>query len=275
MYQAIGAVLGAGLNAYGASQQRQAMGHAADQYAQQLQDYYRREQADNAGFQRQYEGIGDRRLNRVGAALTDYMATPYGQNGNDTATAQKALSQVGGGANPGADMGGAAMGWGNGVAQRTSAATGRQMQIAGDANQLQRQQQGQSSALQSQGIADMGFQRESGNVAHMEQLRQAVLAQQLQALNANAQGTFDQAGRVGSDNMAIAGYLGAGGGLMDSFGGGTSAAPKPGAQRSNPNWSPAGQQTGGGYYGAITPQAQNWGPGASQAGGGYYGSFFQ
>ena len=274
MYQAIGAVLGAGLGAYGASQQRQAMGHAADQYSQQLRDYYAREQADNAGFQKQYEDIGNRRLNRVGTALTDYMATPYGQTGADTGTAQKALSQVSGGANPGTGLGGAATGWGNGVAERTGAATGRQMQIAGDASQLRRQGQGQSAALQSQGVADMGFQRENDNVAHMERLRQAVLAQQLQALNANAQGTFDQAGRVGSDNMAIAGYLGAGGGLIDSFGGG-GAAKKPGAQQANPNWGPTGQQSGGGYYGAITPSASGWGPRGQQVGGGYYGSLFQ
>lgn len=275
MYQALGAIAGVGFGLAGADKQKRAMGHAADQYNRDLQDYYGRAQADNAGFQRQYEDIGNRRLNRIGGALTDYMATPYGQTGADTGTAQKALGQVGGGVNPGAGMGGAATGWGNGVAQRTGAATGRQMQIAGDANQLQRQQQGQSNALQSQGIADMGFQRESDNVGHMENLRQAVLAQQLQALNANAQGTFEQAGRAGSDLMAIGGYLGAGGGLMDSFGGGGGAAKKPGVQRANPNWGPTGQQAGGGYYGAITPTASGWGPTGQQSGGGYYGSFFQ
>lgn len=220
MYQALGAIAGAGLSAYGADKQRKAMASANQRYGQDLAAYHAREGADADYFRGQYQDIGDRRQARLGGALNEYMAQPYGQQAGDTATIDAALTQVGSGGNPGAGMGGAAQGWGTAVGQRTAAATGRQRLIAGDANQLRRQGEGQTRALQDQGIADQGFAREQARVQKLEQLRRAKLAQQLQALNANAQGTFDQAGRKGSDLMAIGGMLGAGGSVMDSFGGG-------------------------------------------------------
>ena len=119
----------------------------------------------------------------------------------------------------------------------------------------------------------MGFQREHANIAQMEQFRQAALAQQLQNININGQNAFEHAGHAGERNLALSHYMKVGGMVADSFGGGQTRQPN--AQPANPNWSPTGQQTGGGYYGAVTPQGQNWGPSASQAGGGYYGSLFQ
>ncbi len=221
VYAALGALAGAGLSAYGADQQRGAMRGANRRYQADLDGYYANESADNADFQRQYEDVGNRRLNRIGGALDQYMATPYGQTATDTGRIDEALAQVGGSANPGAGMGGAASGWGRGVQERTGAATGRMRTISGDANQLRRQGEGQTRALQDQGIADQGFQREQGRIQQMEQLRRAKMAQQLQMLNQKHQGAFEQAQGKGSDWMAVGGMLGAGGGLMDSFGGGT------------------------------------------------------
>lgn len=266
---------GAYLDSRAARAQHQAMSNARQQYQQQLQDYYGREQEANAGFRRQYNDVGDRRLQGIGTTLSGYMATPYGQAAADTGTAQKALGEVGGEATGG--LGGAAQGWRNGVDERTQAATGRQVAIAGNANQLQRQQFGQGAALQSQGVADMGFQREHANIAQMEQLRQAALAQQLQNVNINGGNAFEAAGRVGDKDRALAGYLRMGGSLYAGLAGNVAApAAKPSAPTSaSPNWGPTGQQTGGGYHGAIEPQAQNWGPRASQVGGGYYGAFTQ
>ncbi len=220
VYALLGALAGAGLNAYGASEQNGAMRKANQQYQAGLGDYYAQDAANTADFQRQYQNIGDRRLNRIGGALDQYMATPYGQTATDTGTIDRALAQVGGSSNPGADMGGAASGWGRGVQDRTDAATGRMRTIAGDANQLRRQGEGQTRALQDQSMADQGFMREQGNLQKLEQLRRAKMAQQLQQLNIRSQGAFDQASRVGQDWKTVGSALGAGGGLMDSFGGG-------------------------------------------------------
>ncbi len=220
VYQLIGALAGAGLSAYGANAQKDAMGKANRQYQAGLGDYYARDAADTAALQRQYEDIGNRRLNRVGGALDQYMATPYGQTTADTGNIDRALAQVGGSSNPGSGMGGAAAGWGRGVQERTDAATGRMRTVAGDANQLRRQGEGQTRALQDQGVADQGFMREQGNLQKLEQLRRAKMAGQLQQLNMRSQGAFDQASRVGRDWQSVGGMLGASGGLMDSFGGG-------------------------------------------------------
>ena len=267
---------GAYLDSRAASAQHRAMSNAQQQYQQQLQDYYAREQQANAGFQRQYNDVSNRRLQGIGTTLTGYMGTPYGQTAVDTGTAQKALGEVGSAsASSPSGLSGAAMGWHNGVDERTQAATGRQVAVAGDANQLQRQQFGQGAALQAQGAADMGFEREHANIAQMEQLRQAALAQQLQNVNINGGNAFEAAGHVGEKDRALAGYLRLGGRLVAGLGGnGAAPAAKPKMYTpANPNWGPTGQQSGGGYYGGIKPPAQNWGPAASQVDGGYYGAF--
>lgn len=270
-------MVGAGLGAYGAQKQKKAMSAANRRYQGQLQGYYAQDKVMNEDLQKQYQGVSDARLDKIGGALQDYMKTPYGQTGADTATSTAALAQVGAGANEGAGMGGAGVAWGAREGERTAAASGRQQMLAGGANQLQRQSGGQSQAVSDFATADLGFGRQVGNISRMEQYRRAMMERQLQEINANAQGAFDQASRSGQDwktaGALVSSLGGAGGGMMDSFGGGAKSAG--GGAPANPNWGPAGQQVGGGYYGGITPQAQNWGPGASQVGGGYYGSLFR
>jgi hypothetical protein len=223
MYGALLGVAGAGLGAYGAYKQQHALSAANRQNQQDLQAYYAQQKAAQQGFQRQYEGVNDARLNGIGGTLQAYMAPEYGQQAEDTALIDQSLAQVGGGSNPGADMGGAAHAWGRGVAERTGAATGRQRMVAGDASMLRRVGSRQSGALLESGIDDQRYGHQISDIRAMEQLRNAGLEDQLQQVNMRGQNRFDRAQNAGKDWTTVGSLMGAGGNFMDAWNG--SAAP--------------------------------------------------
>ena len=223
MYGALLGVAGAGLGAYGASQQSSALSSANRLNQQELQAYYAQQREAQQGFQRQYEGVNDARLNGIGDTLQAYMAPQYGQQESDTSLIDQSLARVGGGSNPGAGMGGAADAWGRGVAERTGAATGRQRMVAGDASMLRRVGDQQSGALLESGIQDQRFGHQIGDIRQMEALRNAGLEDQLQQINIRGQNRFNRAQNKGKDWMTVGSLMGAGGNLMDAWSG--SAAP--------------------------------------------------
>ena len=227
VYALLGAGLGAGFSAAGASRQRKALGGAQDWYNQQLGDYYGRERGSQQEFARQYADLDQNRLNTMQGALGDYMAPAYGRQASDTATADTALAQVRGGTQT-PQMSGAAQSWAAPIAQRGQEAIGRQQNLAGDEQMLRRMGQSQSGALSDFGVQEQKFGRQLNSIQTMEAMRQAALAQQLQRLNFDAQNKFDYASQKGNDLQMIGGLAGMGGGALDAWsqrGGGGQAQP--------------------------------------------------
>jgi hypothetical protein len=212
----IGAGAGMALGAYGAQKQKHALGDAQNWYNQQLGDYYGREQGSNREFAQQYADLDQNRLNAMQGALTDYMSPAYGRQAGDTATSDAALAQVRAGTQT-PQMSGAATSWAAPIAQRGEAALGRQQNLAGDEQMLRRMGQSQSGALSDFGVQEQRFGRQHNSIRSMEAMRQAMLAQQLQRLNMDAQNKFDFAGQKGNDLMMIGGLAGMGGGALDSW----------------------------------------------------------
>jgi len=278
VYGAILGAAGAGLGAYGAHRQQGAMGDANQWYNNQLQGYYGRQQDQARQDQTAYNQLSNRSMDNLGGALQGYMATPYGRQAGDTSMSQAALQQVGSGGNPGqgAGLGGAALTWGRGIAERNQGYNDRQQRVAGNAAAQQRQSYGQNTALTDYDIGQQRLGGEVQDLGELQAIRQADSEQELQRLNSAAQDKFRYAQGVGEDLMMIGGLMGAGGGLADLYGPGaggttrarTSTTPggdssrtaRGGRQTATANWSPTGRQAGGGYQSSpVIPQS-----------GGYY-----
>lgn len=218
-------VAGAGMGAYGAQKKRRAMGAAQDQYQGDLDAYYARQGQDTRDFQNRYNAIDQNRLGTMEQTLQDYMSPSYGTTAGDTAMLDRAVTQAQGtGGNQ--LSGGAAGAWGAGLADRNAASLGRQRGVAADANMLQRVGQTQSAALSDFGLQDQRYARQLDSVRAAEQLRQALLAQQFQRMNQNAQNTFQHAQGVGDDWINVGGLVGMSGNVVNSWGGGQTQQPQ-------------------------------------------------
>lgn len=245
MYGALLGLAGGGVSLIGANKTKNALQGASRRYDRELDDYYGNVQNTNRQFQRQYEGVDDARLNRIGQSLQEYMGGEYGPQGSDSASIDQALVAVGSGGNPSMSRGGAAGGWGRQEQVRNQGAVGRQRGIAVDANVLARLSQGQSRSLGDMGLADMRFGRQVGDIQRQQALRGAEFDRQLQDLNQRAQGWFNRAQGAGDDWMAVGGLMGAGGSALSEWQAGQQPTAAPG--RRTPGHDPSD------YYGMNNP----------------------
>lgn len=229
---------GAGLGAYGANKQKHAIRDAQNQYRNDLNAFYSRADADRQAFGQQYQAIDQQRLGGIDQALRGYIATPYGQQSNDTANIDAALAQVHAEDHP--QFTGAAAGWNAAQQGRNQQALASQRQIAGDAQMMARMGQDQSQALGEFNIQDQRLNRDLQGIRQAEALRQAILARQLQQLNLNAQATLDHAAGAGKDWINVGNLLGAGGGVIDNWSAMSGAANQGQQSQQNGRYNPNG-----------------------------------